>query len=466
VGSNAALTWVPAPAGSHAGALSFGPLFGSPQPSSAWSGSPQNGGLVPATPGLIYSGAATVRSDGPSEVVQAGLQFFDAAGRLLTQVGGQGSSTSSGTWLPLQAAVAIAPPTASAVALGVVAWSSSVLGQQTLVEYPSVTSTTNPGSPAVVGPLHVAGNRILQANGVPVVLRGVQLYGLQSDPDPAWIASDTIAQAKSWGANMVRVSLGEQMWLSSSCTYVAGYAPKVDQIVNWITSLGMVALLDLHFNTILPCSTGAPQMMADAPGSIAFWNSVASRYAHNPLVAFDLYNEPHDISDQVWLNGGPVMSGLVPFQAAGMQQLYDAVRATGASNLVVVSGNGWGNNLPATLVNGTNIAYGAHYYSCPGSPPPNCSTANPGDPSPVLGRWVGPSASVPVIVSEFGWPSPYDGTFIRNTIAFAQAHGWGWNTFVFDDSGPWALLSTRPAGGPYEPSASGMPVLAALANAG
>jgi len=456
---DATLTWVAAPASTKSGALSFGSLVGSPSPTSVFSGP------VAAAPGLLYTGAATIRSDGTAEVVQASVQFYDAAGNLITQVGGQGSQTSPGSWIPLQGAIGIAPPGTATAALGVVAWSSSLLGQQTLVESPSIVASSDPGAPPVVGPLHTAGNQIVQANGAPVTLRGMQLFGLQSDPSPAWITPDMVAQAKEWGANMMRVSLSEPFWSSSSCSYVPTYPAEVDQVVNWITSLGMVALLDLHFNTILPCTTGASQMMADAPGSISFWNSVAGRYAANPLVAFDLYNEPHDISDQVWLNGGTAWSGLVPFQAAGMQQLYDAVRGTGAQNLVVVSGNVWGNELPATLVNGTNIVYGVHDYSCPGSPPPDCSTPDPGDPTPILGSWVARSASVPVMVTEFGWPSQFDGTFVRNVIAFAQAHGWGWNAFVFDDSGPWGLLSTRPVTGPYEPAASGMPVLAALANA-
>jgi len=80
-----------------------------------------------------------------------------------------------------------------------------------------------------------------------------------------------------------------------------------------------------------------------------------------------------------------------------------------------------------------------------------------------------------VIVSEFGWPSQDSGTFIGNVIAFAAGHGWSWNAFAFDDIAPFGLLAAGEpgtgagggaAGAFVEPSASGMPVLAALADSG
>ena len=69
--------------------------------------------------------------------------------------------------------------------------------------------------------------------------------------------------------------------------------------------------------------------MADSPGAITFWQEVATRYKDNPLVAFDLFNEPH-VPQSVWLDGGTLRPPTGrPSHAAGMQQLYDAVRGTG-----------------------------------------------------------------------------------------------------------------------------------------
>ena len=74
--------------------------------------------------------------------------------------------------------------------------------------------------------------------------------------------------------------------------------------------------------------------MADT-NSITFWSQVAGSYKNDGRVLFELYNEPHDVRWDVWKSGGMTSGG---WTAAGMQQLYDAVRATGAENLVVIGG--------------------------------------------------------------------------------------------------------------------------------
>jgi hypothetical protein len=281
---------------------------------------------------------------------------------------------------------------------------------------------------------------------------------------------------------MVRVSLGEQLWLPSSCAYSPGYEKEVSQVVQQITALGMVALLDLHFNapedqTNLPsyqssCPAAGPQQMADQD-SIAFWQQVTAAFASNPLVAMDLYNEPHDISASTWLNGGPATAADgTPFSAAGMRQLYDAVRNTEQSqgfpdgNLVIASGNNWANTFPAYPIVGQDIVYSVHVYTCPGNVLSDCTNPNPYDPGQILNSWITPSASVPVIVGEFGWPSIYDGTYNAAVIAFAASHGWGWDAFVWGvgQSSGWELRIPLPSSGIAEPTQSGMPVLYALAH--
>jgi hypothetical protein len=228
----------------------------------------------------------------------------------------------------------------------------------------------------------------------------------------------------------------------------------------------MVALVDLHTNAFASAGCGpvGPQVMADLT-AIPFWKQVAARYAANPLVAFDLYNEPHDISDDVWLHGGRVRTGDLDVEVAGMQQLYDAVRSTGATNLVFVSGNHYGNDLPAVRVTGHDIVYGVHAYTCPTAVAAQSCSSNPYDPSSILRSWVAPSSHVPVVVTEFGWPSRDSGRYIGNVIAYAQAQGWGWVAFAWDGTtdGLFSLLATAGPGATYEPSPAGMPVLSSLA---
>src|SRR5204863_6439522 len=103
--------------------------------------------------------------------------------------------------------------------------------------------------------------------------------------------------------------LGRQVWNANECQSEASYPRLVDRVIRSITSRGMLALIDLHWNTRLPCLPASQQRMADDPGSIQFWTSVAARYRRNPLVAFQLYNEPHDISWQQWRDGGVLIDG-------------------------------------------------------------------------------------------------------------------------------------------------------------
>jgi hypothetical protein len=436
----------------------------------AFSSHPPDGTPTPTAPGARYLGEATANASGSQVPVGLALSFFDQAGQSIGTAFGQIATVSPGAWASLPAVAGVAPTTAVSMALAVIDYRPGS-GQAVYVERPSLSALAAP-SPVVVGPLHTAGNTIVQADGRPLSLRGVVLAGLERDPSSPAVTHDAVVQARQWGANFVRVPLGEQFWLPSNCDFVASYRSTVDQVVQWITSLGMVALLDLHTNTVGGCTTGKQHDMADAAQAPAFWSQVAGRYGnpssplYSPLVALDLYNEPHDISDAVWLNGGTVKDAYFPFttyQAAGMQDLYDAVRAAGAPGLVFASGRNWANTPPGVLVNGNNVVYAVHYYTCQNPGASNCSSPGEYDPSPVLQQWVGLGSLEPVVVTEFGWPSTTDGTYVENVISYAEKHGWGWSAFVWQQANSgWALAMWVPDG-TAEPNPSGVPVLVHLA---
>ena len=114
----------------------------------------------------------------------------------------------------------------------------------------------------------------------------------------------------------------------------------------------------------------------------AFWREVAGKYKNHPAVLFDLLNEPHDVSWEVWRDGGPVTDAktsdkvaaenkdrLVAFQSVGMQGLLDAVRGTGARNVAIVGGLDWGYDLSGVLEgraledrSGDGVVYSSHVY--------------------------------------------------------------------------------------------------------
>ena len=444
---------------------------------SAWSALPPAGTPAAATPGDKYIGEATVEAASSGESLGDSIAFYNSAGTQLTAVFGQAVTPSAGTWDTLPEVEAIAPATTAYVIFGVLSW-APVVGQDFLIESPSLSTLTTPAvAPSVVGPLTTLGNQIYQANGQPITLRGVVMPGLQISPTMSGtgVSEQAVIEAKEWGANFVRVPLSEEYWLSSNCDYSSTYEATVDQVVNWITSLGMVALLDLHTNSLSSCESGTPSQhnMADEAQSPTFWSQVAERYGnilspeYNPLVAFDLYNEPEGISQSIWLNGGETTDTVtgITYDAAGMQQLYNSVRAAGSTNLTFISGLNWANTPPTTLVTGLNIVYAVHYYTCPGNDLSTCTNPDPYDPTPDLSQWTTLGATEPIAVTEFGWPSQSSGTYDANVISYATEQGWSWSAFAWEDleyPTEWDLNLAYLPDGTAEAAPSGMPVLLAL----
>jgi aryl-phospho-beta-D-glucosidase BglC (GH1 family) len=319
----------------------------------------------------------------------------------------------------------------------------------------------------VVGPLHTAGNKIYDGRNRPIILRGVVAEWLNYYPTliGSFLDDNSIGAMQQWGARIVRVPLGQQYWVSSECEYFPSYAGLVDQVVQSITGRGMVALLDLHWSTRETCGEFGMQRMPDQR-SITFWSEVAARYKNNPLVAFELYNEPHDVSWNTWRNGGyvtdPTQTPPAGWVAPGMQQLYNVVRSTGARNLVFVSGVHYSSEFPpdAYLISGYNIVYGDHSFMCGNEAPPLCPN-QPGNPANdhYYDRWVPFIRRHPVVLAEFGWPDASDGTYNRKMIAWAERRGIGW--VVFDwavgagSARKWGILSNPLT---FAPNGAGIPV--------
>ena len=426
--------------------------------STSWSAAVSGNGTTgaPAVAGRVYTGTLSVRTAKTSRQVCPILQFLAADGTVLAKAFGQPVSDTTSAWTATQPVTGLAPAGTVAVALGEFV-NTPALGEVHHLRQPRLT-VAPVSRRDVVGPLRTSGNVIYDANG-PIALKGVVRRGLEA-AKPVAITDYEMAQAKAWGATMIRLPVSSSYWLPNNCNYSSTYASVVDKAVTAITSQKMVALIDLHTNTMLACGPVRQQTMADSTAP-DFWRQVATRYRDNPLVAFDLYNEPHDISADVWLRGGKVTAGTSIFTVVGMQTMYDAVRSTGATNLVFISGLGWASNPPPKLVTGTNIVYALHDYTCPSTDMSKCS-ANPQDPTPVLKLWDGLASTVPVAATEFGFPSQTDGRFTANLLSYVTARGWSWTAFGWDGvtTGAYGLVAAlQPV---YEPNGAGMPVLSAL----
>jgi endoglucanase len=222
---------------------------------------------------------------------------------------------------------------------------------------PRLIETTEPVSPAPPPPaeslkrslsITVSGNELVNESGEDVTLHGVNIMGTQwqclfghAFADPSDEAS--IEAMASWHINAVRIPLNEDCWLgiNGAPPRTAAYHEELRGYVDRLHAHGLYAILDLHWSApgatlshIGPGFAGFFEM-ADKEHAPTFWASLASYFADDHAVLFDLYNEPNDISWSCWRNGCSAPRG---YETAGMQELVDAIRGVGATQPIMVGG--------------------------------------------------------------------------------------------------------------------------------
>jgi endoglucanase len=307
--------------------------------------------------------------------------------------------------------------------------------------------------------VRIAGNHFVDGAGRTVRLLGVNRSGTEYEcmanngffDGPGDAAS--VAAMASWNIDAVRVPLNEDCWLGingAPAAYSgANYRNAIAGYVSRLHAVGMYAIVDLHWNAqgSLPADgkTGQGRQMADLDHAPAYWSSVASFFKNDHGVIFDLFNEPHDISWDCWLNGCTTSDGTGTWQAAGMQTLLNAVRATGATNVVTLSANGWGGDIPQWLNYRPHdpagqLAAGWHVYF------PETFYSDPA-------RWATSvlpvAAQVPIVTTELG-EHDCAGGWMSQFLPWADQHGlsytaWTWDTWP-DCGNP--VLITRYDGTP------------------
>jgi hypothetical protein len=281
----------------------------------------------------------------------------------------------------------------------------------------------------------VSGNHLIDGSGQTIRLLGVNRSGTEYACIQGWGIFDgpndatSVAAMAAWHINAVRIPLNEDCWLDingvNPAYAGANYRAAIQSYVTLLHQYGLYAILDLHWNAAGTAQATGQQVMPDADHSPAFWSSVASLYKGDPAVLFDLYNEPHDISWSCWLNGCSV--GSPAWTTAGMQSLVDAVRATGATQPIMVGGLAWSNDLSGWLANKPADAANAlvvsfHNYNF-NACDPSCWNAIV---APLAGQ-------VPVVTGELGENDCAHG-YIDQYMTWADAHGisylgWTWDTW-------------------------------------
>lgn len=244
----------------------------------------------------------------------------------------------------------------------------------TSISTPCTSPTTTP-----TGMLHVKGTQIVDSSGRPVILRGAQIESgfnyiktWQRGDKPTATLTSSVFQAMSgqWKMNALRLPISN--WIYDLDP--TGYTAQLEQVIGQANAAGLYVILDLHDDA----QSGSPYGKgADVPKteSVAFWKVIASHFKANPMVLFDVYNEPHEPDWNTWLHGGVTIGGAT---AVGFPSLVSAIRSVGAEQIIVVEpgsaakgnvtgnagaeGGGWASFPPGDALTDPNIAYSLHVY--------------------------------------------------------------------------------------------------------
>jgi endoglucanase len=267
--------------------------------------------------------------------------------------------------------------------------------------------------------LHAEGQRIINGKGENVLLRGIglggwmlqegymlrvngigqqqhvikskiaELIGEQSTEEfyNQWLSNHTrkidVDSLKAWGFNSVRLPMhfalytlpvekepvkGKDTWIEKGFTLT-------DSLLTWCKANKMYLILDLHAT---PGGQGNDVNISDRDASkpslweseenrqkmIRLWKKLAERYVNEEWIgAYDIINEPNwgfeDLAND--------KNGLKEKKNEPLRQLMiditKTIREVDKNHIVIIEGNGWGNNYNGILpIWDNNMALSFHKY--------------------------------------------------------------------------------------------------------
>ncbi len=234
-------------------------------------------------------------------------------------------------------------------------------------------------------------------------------------------------------------------------TSVDGFQ-TIDRLLEWCEANGLYVILDLH---AAPGGQGSNVDIADTFHANNLWDfpvfqdvtdrlwlRISQRYKDEPRIAFyDLINEPNNVP-----GGGQTMHPL-------FQRLITTIRNNGDNHMLMIQGNGWGNNYdylePFTFSPNWGLVYNAHrYWIAPEDdwvPDPNPNQIN---------KMINlinfrDAHNVPVWVGETGENT---NEWLRQNIAWLEEHNIGWAhwTYKRHDVGENAAIMRLPGSYPAD----------------
>jgi endoglucanase len=230
-------------------------------------------------------------------------------------------------------------------------------GLEIVTTTPTPTPSPTP-TPTTTGWLNVSGNKIVNELGQTVILKGLNI----ADPEQLnlkyWerpgVSARSVASVVTDNlyAEVVRIpilpgnaSYPNEGFFSTTNGYDKYFNDHVLPLVNEVTSKGRYAIIDLHY---------VSDYSALYPKVAEFWTYMAPKFANNPKVIYEIFNEP--IYPDDWTTWKNTIA----------QPATDLIRKYAPNNLVLVGGPYWSSHISGALTNpvvGNNVAYVAHVYS-------------------------------------------------------------------------------------------------------
>ncbi len=154
------------------------------------------------------------------------------------------------------------------------------------------------------------------------------------------------------GFETLRLPVSFDHWTERKPPYhivKTAYFAAIDSILKWTKQYHLKVIIDNHHGAL----DDSDKVMQELPRLEAIWKQVAERYKNTDpdRVFFEIYNEPHDISDAQWKKCA--------------LQLIKTIRKIVPDHTLIVGGADW-NSISGLLKMGKlpdeNIIYTFHFY--------------------------------------------------------------------------------------------------------
>jgi len=188
-----------------------------------------------------------------------------------------------------------------------------------------------------------------------------------------WLANDIrkvdIDSMAAWGFNSVRLPMHYALYtlpvdkepVAGKDTWVGRGWTLTDSLLSWCAADHIYLILDLHAapggqGNDLPIADRDPskpslwESAANREKTVALWRKLAQRYANESWIGgYDIINEPNwgfagDTSDL----HGTKETGNAPLRQL-MVDITTAIREMDKRHMIIIEGNGWGNNYRGIL---------------------------------------------------------------------------------------------------------------------